>query len=81
MAVTGLFGGAGVVATEDIGGWGQQMFGLDPFVIMGLFTTGCAGLGWLMGPLVGTSVFGLFYRRFSSQMRTVSHLNPRAPHA
>lgn len=71
--VSGVFVGAGILANNDIASIGQQMTGLDPFIIMGAWVLGFGGTGWLMGPVIGTTIFGMIYRRFGGQMRSVSH--------
>jgi import inner membrane translocase subunit TIM23 len=30
---------------------------LDPFITLGLTTFACGGIGWLVGPILGTAVF------------------------
>lgn len=41
---------------------------LDPFVTLGLMTFSFAALGWLIGPVLGTTVFNLFKRQVKAQM-------------
>ncbi len=41
---------------------------LDPFVTLGLMTMACAGMGWLVGPSLGSQVFYLMNRRYKTQM-------------
>ena len=38
------------------------LFGLDPFVVLGLATAGSGAVGWLMGPFVGNGVFAMVHR-------------------
>lgn len=30
---------------------------IDPFIALGLITFSCGGVGWLLGPIVGTGLF------------------------
>jgi import inner membrane translocase subunit TIM23 len=41
---------------------------LDPFITLGLITFTCGGIGWLMGPIVGTGIFNVRNRKFRAQM-------------
>jgi len=41
---------------------------LDPFITLGLITFTCGGVGWLVGPIVGTAVFNFRNRKFRGQM-------------
>lgn len=41
---------------------------LDPFISMGLITFAAGGVGWLVGPIVGTGVFNWRNRQFRAQM-------------
>ena len=40
----------------------MTIFGLDPFIVLGLSTFSCAALGWLLGPTVGNAVFNFVHR-------------------
>ena len=40
-----------------------NVFGLDPFLVLGVATLGSGAVGWLLGPFVGERVFGLVYWR------------------
>lgn len=50
----------------------MQFFGMDPLVGMIAASLGFFGAGWLAGPLVGNTMFRLFYRK-SGGMGIVSH--------
>jgi import inner membrane translocase subunit TIM23 len=41
---------------------------LDPFITLGLITFTCGGIGWLMGPILGTGIFNVRNRKFRQQM-------------
>ena len=41
---------------------------LDPFITLGLITFTCGGIGWLMGPILGTGIFNVTNRKFRQQM-------------
>lgn len=45
---------------------------LDPYMTMGLFTTGFLALGWLAGPSLGSTVFYLMNRKYKVPMTAVS---------
>lgn len=72
--VAGIMTGASILANSDIATIGQQMTGLDPFIIMGAWVVGFGGTGWLLGPVMGTTIFGMIYRRFGGQMRSVRRI-------
>jgi import inner membrane translocase subunit TIM23 len=46
-----------------------QQVPLDPLFTLGLMTFACAGLGWLIGPSIGSEIFYVINRRFKLQMR------------
>lgn len=64
--------GVFTLAQQDLEALSGQVFGLDPFVVLGLVTVGCGAVGWLIGPVLGGTVFGLWYRRFGAQIAEVS---------
>ncbi|KLU84483.1 hypothetical protein MAPG_03524 [Magnaporthiopsis poae ATCC 64411] len=43
-------------------------FPLDPFITLGLMTFSAAALGWLLGPIIGTTVFYMFKRSIQKEM-------------
>ena len=69
---TTLVTGMATLSQQNLSALGQQLFGLDPFVLIGLCAVGFWGVGWLLGPLVGTGVFQLFYRARARGMAAVS---------
>ncbi|TAQ87297.1 hypothetical protein B7494_g4394 [Chlorociboria aeruginascens] len=65
--IGGVMIGAQVISNTDM----ESIIGqlpLEPFVALGLMTAACGGVGWLTGPILGTSVFNWRNRRFKSQM-------------
>ena len=44
------------------------IFGLDPFIILGLSTFASGAIGWLLGPFLGNAVFNLRYSRLRPQI-------------
>lgn len=50
----------------------MNIFGLDPFLVLGLSTVGSGGVGWLLGPFLGNAVFKVVYRRLGGQIDEVS---------
>jgi import inner membrane translocase subunit TIM23 len=67
---TGLvFGSAGALAV--VSGTAEPLLTLvplDPLLTMGLMTAACGGLGWLVGPVLGSAVFYTVNRRYHAQM-------------
>ena len=49
----------------------QVIFGMDPFMVYGIATVGCAAAGWLVGPPVGTGVWHLWNRKKMPQFLRV----------
>ncbi|PSR75379.1 hypothetical protein PHLCEN_2v9137 [Hermanssonia centrifuga] len=41
----------------------KPIFNMDPMIVYGFATLGCAGLGYLIGPLVGSACWRLTHRR------------------
>ena len=64
--------GVSVISQQDLEALSGQVFGLDPFMVLGLATAGCGAVGWLIGPVLGGTVFGFWYRRFGAQIAEVS---------
>ena len=60
-------GGAQVLTMSDMDSLVSQI-PLDPFVTLGLITFACGGVGWLMGPILGTGIFNVRNRKFRVQM-------------
>ena len=61
--------GISVLAQQNIETAG--IFGLDPFIVLGLATAGSGALGWLMGPFVGNAVFATVHRARRGEMAEV----------
>jgi import inner membrane translocase subunit TIM23 len=70
-AVASMGGGAQALALSDMDAIVEQI-PLDPFTSLGLITFACGGIGWLMGPIVGTGIFNMMNKKYISQMATVS---------
>ncbi|KAF2861105.1 mitochondrial import protein Pam17, partial [Piedraia hortae CBS 480.64] len=49
-----------VLAEKDFDSWGAQISGLDPMIVLGAGCFGLGAAGWLMGPVVGNTVFKLW---------------------
>jgi import inner membrane translocase subunit TIM23 len=70
---TSLFsmaGGAQSLAHSDMD-WIVGQIPLDPFITLGLITFGCGGIGWLLGPVIGTGIFNTLNRKYIAQMAMV----------
>ena len=72
----GMLGGAQILALSDMDKIVSQV-PLDPFITLGLITFSCGGLGWLMGPVVGTGIFNTMNRRYIPEMNLVCCLPQR----
>jgi hypothetical protein len=70
-----MVGGAQGLAMSDMDAIVGQI-PLDPFITLGLITFGCGGVGWLLGPIVGTGIFNTMNRKYVGQMAMVSVLIP-----
>ena len=66
-----MLGGAQILAMSDMDKIVSQV-PLDPFITLGLITFSCGGLGWLMGPVVGTGIFNTLNRKYIPEMNLVS---------
>ena len=53
---------------DQLGG----LFGLDPFIVLGLATASSGAVGWLLGPFVGNALFGMVHRKVGRQIAEVS---------
>ena len=49
-----------------------SVFGLDPIMVMGITVVGSGAIGWLLGPTLGTAVFGIRHRGIREEMTEVS---------
>lgn len=47
--------------------------GIDPIYINAGLTLAATGLGWLTGPTIGTSFWGLLHRKNAKQIGTMDH--------
>lgn len=59
--------GAQVLTRSDMDALVGQI-PLDPFITLGLITFTCGGVGWLVGPILGTGIFNLRNRKYKGQM-------------
>lgn len=71
-ALASFTGGASFLLTQDIEKISGLMFGLDPFMGMGIVCVGFGATGWLIGPFAGGFVFRLMHRRVAGGMQIVS---------
>ncbi|GAA5996279.1 hypothetical protein JCM5350_005964 [Sporobolomyces pararoseus] len=58
----GFFGGASYFATIESDPT-ELILGLQPVYIYGIATIGCIGLGWLAGPILGSTVWKTVHRK------------------
>ncbi|PHH82510.1 hypothetical protein CDD82_5764 [Ophiocordyceps australis] len=68
--MTAVLGGAAGTMVLNMGVAEQltSRVPLDPFFTLGLVTLACIGLGWLVGPSIGSQFFYLLNRKYKSQM-------------
>jgi mitochondrial import inner membrane translocase subunit TIM23 len=71
-SLASMVGGAQGLAMSDMDAIVGQI-PLDPFITLGLITFGCGGVGWLLGPIVGTGIFNMMNRKYVGQMAMVSN--------
>ncbi|PCH37695.1 mitochondrial import protein Pam17 [Wolfiporia cocos MD-104 SS10] len=62
MIVLGFGGGVAYFANLDVDPT-KPVFNMDPMVVYGFATLGCAGLGYLFGPVAGSSIWRMTHRR------------------
>lgn len=67
--------GAGIYTLGQQNLENMNLFGLDPFIVLGLATMASGAVGWLLGPFIGNGVFGLVWRKSRAQIAAVS-INP-----
>ncbi|GAA5947375.1 hypothetical protein JCM3765_001646 [Sporobolomyces pararoseus] len=58
----GFFGGASYFATIESDPT-ELILGLQPVYIYGIATIGCIGLGWLAGPILGSTIWKTVHRK------------------
>lgn len=68
-----MLAGAQALAVSDMDSLVGQV-PLDPFITLGLITFSCGGVGWLLGPIVGTGIFNTMNRKYIPDMAAVSAL-------
>jgi import inner membrane translocase subunit TIM23 len=66
-----MIGGAQGLAMSDMDAIVAQI-PLDPFITLGLITFSCGGVGWLLGPIVGSGIFNIMNRGVVKEMAMVS---------
>ncbi|KAI9764130.1 MAG: TIM23 complex component [Geoglossum simile] len=54
--------GVSFLSQQDIDAIGSQLYGLDPFMVLGLATVGFGVAGWLAGPVLGGLAFKIANR-------------------
>lgn len=59
------------LSSSDFDRIAAQAVGLDPIVVLGLATFGFAGVGWLLGPFMGTAIFNVANKSIKPEMMKV----------
>lgn len=67
----GTSAGVGYLANKEIDP-SQMIMGMDPLIMFGLATLSCGAVGWLAGPVLGSSAFGLMNGKHIAQIAEVS---------
>jgi import inner membrane translocase subunit TIM23 len=69
--VTGVAGSAGgaIALTSGVAEPLLTQVPLDPFITLGLMVVACGGMGWLLGPILGSQIFHVMNRRLAPQIR------------
>lgn len=69
--VSGVAGSAGgaIALTSGIAEPLLTQVPLDPFITLGLMVVACGGMGWLLGPILGSQIFYVINRRLGPQIR------------
>lgn len=67
----GTSAGVGYLANKEIDP-SQMIMGMDPLIMFGVATLSCGAIGWLAGPVLGSSAFGLMNGKHLAQIAEVS---------
>ncbi|KZT02323.1 mitochondrial import protein Pam17 [Laetiporus sulphureus 93-53] len=62
MTIAGFAGGIAYFGNLEMDPT-KPIFNVDPMVVYGFATLGCAGFGYLMGPVIGSSIWRMTHRR------------------
>ncbi|PGH10664.1 hypothetical protein AJ79_05378 [Helicocarpus griseus UAMH5409] len=60
------FGGLRVILANNLDAVFGQTLGLDPFMSLIFLAPACAAVGWLLGPVLGNSVWGVVHRKYKA---------------
>ncbi|KAH0611462.1 uncharacterized protein H6S33_010727 [Morchella sextelata] len=61
-SLLGTSAGVGYLANKEIDPT-QMIMGMDPLIMFGLATISCGAAGWLAGPVLGSSAFGIMNKK------------------
>lgn len=78
-SITSTAAGVQILSAQDLDALGAQVMGLDPFIVLGLATAGFGAMGWLIGPILGNTVWGLVHRQYRGGVAIVSFSNLLPP--
>lgn len=70
-SMLGTSAGVGYLANKEIDP-SQMIMGMDPLIMFGVATLSCGAIGWLAGPVLGSSAFGLMNGKHLAQIAEVS---------
>ena len=73
-AGAGLFSGLTYASAQPLEN--LQIFGLDPFLGGGILVVSSLGVGWLLGPLLGSGLFRVLNRKRLAEMSAVRTSDP-----
>ncbi|PUU79541.1 mitochondrial import protein Pam17 [Tuber borchii] len=66
-SAVGTTAGVSYLANKEIDPT-QMIMGMDPIILFGIATVSCGALGWLAGPVLGSSAFSVVKRRVMGQI-------------
>lgn len=65
--------GVSILSRPELDAVGHAtLMGMEPFIVLGIVTAGFGALGWLLGPSLGSTAFGLLHKNERAAMDIVS---------
>ncbi|KAI9855336.1 MAG: TIM23 complex component [Vezdaea acicularis] len=61
--------GVSILSRPELDAVGHAtLMGMEPFIVLGIVTAGFGALGWLLGPSLGSTAFGLLHKNERAAM-------------